>query len=50
MHIADSLSSAHLNTLEEDENFNEDCNVMFRTLVLILPISTDRLKLLQHDT
>ena len=50
LHIADSLSRAHLNNLEEDENLNEDCNVMVHTLLQNLPISTDRLKQLQHDT
>ena len=50
LHIADSLSRTHFNTLEEDENLNEDCNFMVHTLVQNLPISTDRLKQLQHDT
>ena len=50
LHIADSLSCAHLNTLEKDENLNEDCNVIVHTLVQNLPISTDRLKQLQHNT
>ena len=34
----------------QDENLNEDCNVIVHTLVQNLPISTDRLKQLQHDT
>nr|XP_047137473.1 uncharacterized protein K02A2.6-like [Hydra vulgaris] len=50
LHIADSLSRAHLNIFDEDDSLNEDCSVMVHTLVQNLPISTDRLKQLEHDT
>nr|XP_047122941.1 uncharacterized protein K02A2.6-like [Hydra vulgaris] len=50
LHIAGSLSRAYLNIFDQDDSLNEDCSIMVHTLVQNLPISTDRLKHLQHKT
>ena len=50
LHIADTLSRAHLSTTSKDSELNDECDIMIHTLIQDLPVSAQRLQQLKQET